>query len=33
MVRVPPEVQQRLVRDAAEENISLNQLVNAKVSS
>lgn len=33
MVRVPPEVHQRLVCEAAEENISLNRLVSAKLSS
>ena len=33
MVRVPPEVHQRLVLEAAEENISLNRLVSAKLSS
>jgi predicted RNase H-like HicB family nuclease len=33
MVRVPPEVHQRLALEAAEENISLNRLVSAKLSS
>ena len=33
MVRVPPEVHQRLALEAAEEDISLNRLVSAKLSS
>ena len=33
MVRVPPEVHQRLAREAAEADISLNRLVSAKLSS
>jgi predicted HicB family RNase H-like nuclease len=33
MVRVPPEVHHRLVVEAAEEDISLNRLVSAKLSS
>ena len=33
MVRVPPEVHRRLAREAAEADISLNRLVNAKLSS
>jgi predicted HicB family RNase H-like nuclease len=33
MVRVPPEVHQRLAVEAAEEDISLNRLVSAKLSS
>ncbi|MHC4519301.1 MAG: type II toxin-antitoxin system HicB family antitoxin [Planctomycetota bacterium] len=33
MVRVPPEVHQRLALEAAEENVSLNRLVSAKLSS
>jgi len=33
MVRVPPEVHQRLAIEAAEEDISLNRLVSAKLSS
>jgi predicted HicB family RNase H-like nuclease len=32
MVRVPPEVHRRLVLKAAEENVSLNRLVSAKLS-
>jgi len=33
MVRVPPEVHRKLAIEAAEENISLNRLVSAKLSS
>ncbi len=33
MVRVPPEVHRRLALEAAEENISLNRLASAKLSS
>ena len=33
VVRVPPEVHRRLAIEAAEENISLNRLVSAKLSS
>jgi predicted HicB family RNase H-like nuclease len=33
MVRIPPEVHQRLAVEAAEEDISLNRLVSAKLSS
>ena len=33
MVRVPPEVHRRLALEAAEEEISLNRLVSAKLSS
>jgi predicted HicB family RNase H-like nuclease len=33
MVRVPPEVHRQLATEAAEENISLNRLVSAKLSS
>lgn len=33
MVRVPPEVHRRLVMEAAEEDISLNRLISAKLSS
>ena len=33
MVRVPPEVHRRLAMEAAEEDISLNRLVSAKLSS
>ena len=33
MVRVPPEVHRRLALEAAEEKISLNRLVSAKLSS
>ena len=33
VVRVPPEVHQRLAREAAEADISLNRLVSAKLSS
>ena len=33
MVRVPPEVHQRLALEAAEQDISLNRLVSAKLSS
>jgi predicted HicB family RNase H-like nuclease len=33
MVRVPPEVHRRLAIEAAEEDISLNRLVSAKLSS
>jgi len=33
VVRVPPEVHRRLVIQAAEEDISLNRLVSAKLSS
>jgi predicted HicB family RNase H-like nuclease len=33
MVRVPPEVHRKLVIEAAEEDISLNRLVSAKLSS
>ena len=33
MVRVPPEVHRQLVLKAAEEDISLNRLVSAKLSS
>ena len=32
-VRVPPEVHRQLAREAAEEKISLNRLVSAKLSS
>jgi predicted HicB family RNase H-like nuclease len=32
-VRVPPEVHRQLALEAAEEDISLNRLVNAKLSS
>jgi predicted HicB family RNase H-like nuclease len=32
MVRVPPEVHRELTREAAEEHISLNRLVSAKLS-
>lgn len=32
MVRVPPEVHRRLALEAAEEDISLNRLVSAKLS-
>jgi len=32
MVRVPPEVHQRLVLEAAEEGVSLNRVVSAKLS-
>ena len=32
-VRIPPEVHRKLALDAAEEEISLNRLVNAKLSS
>jgi len=32
-VRVPPEVHRKLALDAAEEEISLNRLINAKLSS
>lgn len=32
-VRVPPEVHRKLALEAAEENISLNRLVSAKLSS
>ena len=33
MVRIPPEVHHRLAIEAAEEDISLNRLVSAKLSS
>ncbi len=33
MVRVPPEVHRKLALEAAEEDISLNQLISAKLSS
>lgn len=33
IVRIPPEVHQRLAVEAAEEDISLNRLVSAKLSS
>ena len=33
MVRVPPELHRQLVLEAAEEDISLNRLVSAKLSS
>jgi predicted HicB family RNase H-like nuclease len=33
VVRVPPEVHRKLAVEAAEENISLNRLVSAKLSS
>lgn len=33
MVRVPPEVHRKLAMEAAEEDISLNRLVSAKLSS
>jgi predicted HicB family RNase H-like nuclease len=33
MVRVPPEVHRRLALEAAEENVSLNRLASAKLSS
>jgi len=33
MVRVPPEVHRRLALEAAEEDVSLNRLVSAKLSS
>ncbi|MBN1507493.1 MAG: type II toxin-antitoxin system HicB family antitoxin [Sedimentisphaerales bacterium] len=33
VVRVPPEVHRRLALEAAEEDISLNRLVSAKLSS
>lgn len=33
MVRVPPEVHRKLAIEAAEEDISLNRLVSAKLSS
>ena len=33
LVRVPPEVHRRLALEAAEEEISLNRLVSAKLSS
>jgi len=33
MVRVPPEVHRRLALEAAEENVSLNRVVSAKLSS
>jgi predicted HicB family RNase H-like nuclease len=33
VVRVPPEVHRRLVVEAAEEDISLNRLVSAKLSA
>jgi predicted HicB family RNase H-like nuclease len=33
MVRVPPEVHRKLAVEAAEEDISLNRLVSAKLSS
>jgi predicted HicB family RNase H-like nuclease len=33
MVRVPPEVHRQLALEAAEEDISLNRLVSAKLSS
>jgi predicted HicB family RNase H-like nuclease len=32
MVRVPPEVHRRLVMEAAEEGVSLNRVVSAKLS-
>ncbi len=33
MVRVPPEVHRRLALEAAEEDVSLNRLASAKLSS
>jgi predicted HicB family RNase H-like nuclease len=33
MVRVPPEVHRKLTIEAAEEDISLNRLISAKLSS
>ena len=33
MVRVPPEIHRKLALEAAEEDISLNRLVSAKLSS
>ena len=33
VVRVPPDVHRRLVREASEANISLNRLVSAKLSA
>ena len=33
MVRVPPQVHRQLAREAAEADVSLNRLVNAKLSS
>jgi predicted HicB family RNase H-like nuclease len=33
MVRVPPEVHRRLALEAAEENVSLNRVISAKLSS
>ncbi len=33
MVRVPPEVHRKLVLEAAEENVSLNRVISAKLSS
>jgi predicted HicB family RNase H-like nuclease len=33
MVRIPPEVHHRLAVEAAEEDISLNRLISAKLSS
>ncbi len=33
VVRVPPEVHRELAIEAAEENVSLNRLVNARLSS
>lgn len=32
MVRVPPEVHRRLALEAAEENVSLNRVISAKLS-
>jgi predicted HicB family RNase H-like nuclease len=32
VVRIPPETHRRLALEAAEENISLNRLINAKLS-
>ncbi len=33
MVRVPPEVHRKLAMEAAEENVSLNRVISAKLSS
>jgi predicted HicB family RNase H-like nuclease len=33
IVRIPPEVHRKLAREAAEADISLNRLINAKLSS
>ena len=33
MVRVPPEVHRKLALEAAEENVSLNRVISAKLSS